>query len=214
MSKLDVTGKQLKLWNKFVLFLNEVVDEGEEIIDEAKKDETESGEVKLVYTLADESEVSVDSEGYVRDGESNLMLVGEHLLLDGNYLVVDADGKFVETREGVETEPEIVEPEIALEEEEEEKEEEEKEEEVKYEVEVNDVVYEVEKEVKELIDELQAKVEETLEENLAFKKQIENYKKRMPSTSPTTAQKNPLSQSSKTNQKVTLAEAIAKLNKR
>lgn len=100
MDKLDVTAKQMNLFQKFIAFMNEVSTEAEEIADIAKKDEAESGEVSLKYYLDDEHYIEVDAEGFARDEEYNLVAEGEYLLADGNTLVVDANNKFVETRAG------------------------------------------------------------------------------------------------------------------
>ena len=98
MNKLDVNVKQMSLLQKFVQFLNDVSQEAKDIADEAKKDETGSGEVSLKYFLDDEHFVEVDAEGFVRDEEYNLVAEGEYKLADGNVLVVDANNKFVETK--------------------------------------------------------------------------------------------------------------------
>ena len=98
MQKLDVTGKQLNLFQKFIGFLNEVSAEASELADIAKKDETESGEVSLKYYLDDEHYMEVDAEGFVRDEEYNLVAEGEYKLADGNIIVVDANNKLVETK--------------------------------------------------------------------------------------------------------------------
>ena len=45
MDKLDVTAKQMSLFQKFIAFMNEVSAEAKDIADVAKKDETNSGEV-------------------------------------------------------------------------------------------------------------------------------------------------------------------------
>ena len=98
MSKLDVTNKQMNLFQKFIQFMNEVSSEAAEIADIAKKDETDSGDVSLKYYIDDEHFIEVDAEGFARDEEANLVAEGEYKLADGNVLVVDANGKFVETK--------------------------------------------------------------------------------------------------------------------
>lgn len=98
MNKLDVNAKQLNLFEKFINFMNEVSAQAKDIADEAKKDETNSGEVSLKYWLDDEHYVEVDAEGFVRDEEANLVAEGEYKLADGNVLVVDMNNKFVETK--------------------------------------------------------------------------------------------------------------------
>ena len=97
MKKLDVTSKQLSLFEKFITFVNEVSKEAEDIADIAKKDEMESGEVELKYWTDNEHFIIVDKEGYARDEENNLVAEGKYTLADGNVLVVDKDNKFVET---------------------------------------------------------------------------------------------------------------------
>lgn len=97
MKKLDVTSKQLNLFEKFISFVNEVSKEAEEISSVAKADEMESGEVELKYWLDNDHYILVDKEGYVRDMENNLVDEGKYKLADGNVLVVDGDNKFVET---------------------------------------------------------------------------------------------------------------------
>lgn len=97
MKKLDVTSKQLNLFEKFISFVNEVSKEAEEISSIAKADEMESGEVELKYWLDNDHYILVDKEGYVRDMENNLVDEGKYKLADGNVLVVDGDNKFVET---------------------------------------------------------------------------------------------------------------------
>ena len=106
MQKLDVTSKQLNLFQKFINFLNEVSSEASEIADIAKNDETNSGEVSLKYYIDDEHYIEVDAEGFARDEEYNLVAEGEYLLADGNVFVVDAGNKFVETKAKAEVEDE------------------------------------------------------------------------------------------------------------
>lgn len=98
MSKLDVTNKQMSLFQKFIQFMNEVSSEAAEIADIAKKDDTDSGEVSLKYYIDDEHYIEVDAEGFARDEQANLVAEGEYKLADGNILVVDANNKFVETK--------------------------------------------------------------------------------------------------------------------
>lgn len=95
---MDVTNKQMSLFQKFIAFMNEVSSEAAEIADIAKKDEAGSGEVSLKYWLDEEHYIEVDAEGYARDEEYNLVAEGEYKLADGNVFVVDANNKFVETK--------------------------------------------------------------------------------------------------------------------
>lgn len=70
--------------------------EADDLADVAKDDETDSGKPYLIYELAEGGEVWVDSDGYcTKDGEQ--MPAGEHVLKDGNFLVVDDAGQMVIT---------------------------------------------------------------------------------------------------------------------
>lgn len=99
---LQVTYSKMKnnldLFQKFIAFLNEVSQEADGIADEAKKDETNSGEVSLKYYLDDEHYFEVDAEGLVHDENGEQVAEGEYKLADGNVFVVSTDGKFVETK--------------------------------------------------------------------------------------------------------------------
>lgn len=97
-NKFDFTEDKLSLFQRFIAFLNEVSIEADGIADEAKKDETNSGEVTLKYYLDDEHFFEVDSEGFVRDENGEPIAEGEYKLADGNVFVVSTEGKFVETR--------------------------------------------------------------------------------------------------------------------
>lgn len=88
----------LELFQKFIAFLNEVSVDADGIADEAKKDETNSGEVSLKYYLDDEHYFEVDAEGFVRDENGEQISEGEYKLADGNVFVVSPEGKFVETK--------------------------------------------------------------------------------------------------------------------
>jgi len=64
----------------------------------SKADTTASGTPYVVFVLADGKEAYVDEDAFVTlDGEQ--MPAGEHTLANGNLLVVDEQGQFVETRE-------------------------------------------------------------------------------------------------------------------
>lgn len=77
----------------------------EDLVDEAAKDETDSGEPYLIFPLEDGSEVYVDADGFATlDGEQ--MPAGEHALADGNFIVIDDSGMLVIT----EAEPDAAEP--------------------------------------------------------------------------------------------------------
>lgn len=98
MAKFDFDEKRMNLFQRFVAFLNEVSQEADDIADEAKKDETNSGEIELKYYLDDEHYFVVDGDGFVKDENGNDIAEGEYKLADGNVFVVGTDGKFVETR--------------------------------------------------------------------------------------------------------------------
>lgn len=87
----------LELFQKFIAFLNEVSVEAEDIAAEAKKDETNSGEIELKYYLDDEHYFIVDGEGFVRDENGEKIEQGSYKLADGNVFTVDENGKFVST---------------------------------------------------------------------------------------------------------------------
>lgn len=88
----------LELFSRFIAFLNEVSQEADNIADEAKKDETNSGIVELKYYLDDEHYFTVDGEGIVRDENLNPIEEGEYRLADGSIFVVGGGSKFVETK--------------------------------------------------------------------------------------------------------------------
>lgn len=74
-----------------------------------KADATGSGEAFVVFVLADGKEVYIDQDGFVTLDDEQ-MPAGDHKLADGNLLVVDEQGQFVETKEpsGKNTNPEEV----------------------------------------------------------------------------------------------------------
>lgn len=66
-----------------------------------EKDTTDSGDPFVIYTLATGQEVQVDADGLATiDGVQ--MQAGEHKLSDGNILVIDESGMFVEVKEASE----------------------------------------------------------------------------------------------------------------
>ena len=67
-----------------------------------KADAMASGIPYVVFTLSDGKEVYVDADGFVTLDEEQLP-AGEHPLADGNILVVDEQGQFVETKESAES---------------------------------------------------------------------------------------------------------------
>ena len=96
----------LELFQKFIAFLNEISVEAEDIAQEAKKDETDSGSIELKYYLDDEHYLTVDGEGIVRDENMKPVDDGEYRLADSNVLVVD-NGRFVETKTVAEDENKV-----------------------------------------------------------------------------------------------------------
>lgn len=97
-NKFDFTEEKMNLFQKFVAFLNEVSQEADGIASEAKKDETNSGEVSLKYFLDDVHYFEVDADGYVHDENGKQIVEGEYKLADTSIFVVDSEGKFVETK--------------------------------------------------------------------------------------------------------------------
>lgn len=71
---------------------------------EADKDETDSGTPLLIFTLADGGEIEVDAEGYATLEDGSTVPAGEHALDDGNFIVIDDDGKLVVTTEEADAE--------------------------------------------------------------------------------------------------------------
>lgn len=70
--------------------------EAEALVDEAEKDETDSGTPVLAFTLSDGGEVLVDSDGFCTlNGEQ--MPAGSHELNDGNFINIDDAGMLLET---------------------------------------------------------------------------------------------------------------------
>lgn len=71
-----------------------------------KADSTTSGTAYVVFTLPDGKEIYVDAEGFATLDDEQLP-AGEHPLADGNILVVDDQGQFIETKDAatVNTDP-------------------------------------------------------------------------------------------------------------
>ncbi|MBF0574558.1 XkdF-like putative serine protease domain-containing protein [Dysgonomonas sp. GY617] len=63
-----------------------------------KADATTSGVAYVIFTLADGKEVYIDADGFATLNEEQLP-AGEHPLADGNILIVDEQGQFLETKE-------------------------------------------------------------------------------------------------------------------
>lgn len=87
------------LFSKMITMLEgDSTADAEAIVEEAAKDETDSGEPVLIFELADGGEVYVDADGFATlDGEQ--MAAGEHALKDGNVIVIDDSGNLVVTQE-------------------------------------------------------------------------------------------------------------------
>lgn len=67
------------------------------ISDVEKADITTSGIAYIIFTLADGKEIYIDADGFATiEGEQ--LPAGEHSLSDGNILIVDDQGQFVETK--------------------------------------------------------------------------------------------------------------------
>ncbi len=67
-----------------------------------KADSTSSGTAYVLFTLADGKEVYIDADGFATLDDEQLP-AGEHPLADGNILVVDDQGQFIETKEAATT---------------------------------------------------------------------------------------------------------------
>ncbi len=63
-----------------------------------KADATASGTAYVIFTLADGKEAYIDADGFATLDDEQLP-AGEHPLADGNILIVDDKGQFVETKE-------------------------------------------------------------------------------------------------------------------
>jgi hypothetical protein len=69
----------------------------EGLVEEAAKDETDSGKPFLIFDLAEGGEVYCDEDGFCTlDGEQ--MPAGEHALDDGCFIVINEDGELVLTQ--------------------------------------------------------------------------------------------------------------------
>lgn len=67
------------------------------INDVEKADTTTSGTAYIIFILADGKEVYIDADGFATiEGEQ--LPAGEHSLSDGNILIVDEQGQFIETK--------------------------------------------------------------------------------------------------------------------
>lgn len=68
-----------------------------DIEDVTRADATGSGEAFVLFTLADGKEVRIDQDGFATI-EGQQAPAGEHKLSNGNLLIIDEQGQFVETR--------------------------------------------------------------------------------------------------------------------
>lgn len=215
MSKFDFNQKKMSVFQKFVMFLNEITDEVKDIEPLADADKEDSGEVVLKYKLDDDKFIEVKPDGTVWGWDGVQLTDGEYPLEDGSILLV-TDGKFNGTKnqEEATNNEGYVEPEIAQADEdgekkeeektaEEPKEEEKKEEEVTQEgeelvpFEIGGVTYEIPSAVVDYINSLSATSE-------TFRKEIVQIRQRIPSTKPTVT--NPISQSKE--EKVNLYDKV------
>lgn len=67
------------------------------LVDEAELDQTDSGDPYLIFTLEDSTEIRIDSDGYAIDAADAQVPPGEYALADGNFIVIDEEGKLVVT---------------------------------------------------------------------------------------------------------------------
>ncbi len=70
----------------------------ENVAEEAKKDETDSGTPYLIFELGEGGEIWVDEDGFCTLEGGEQMPAGEHALADGNVIVVDDNGMLVITQ--------------------------------------------------------------------------------------------------------------------
>ncbi|KAA6343657.1 hypothetical protein EZS27_008662 [termite gut metagenome] len=105
--------KKKSVLEKFVkYFLEDETEEKTDSIEEIKKkDKTDSGEAVMIFQLYDSSELIVDEDGYTTMWGMQ-MYEGEHKLYDGNLIVIDKDGNFVETKTATDEETKEVEPKV------------------------------------------------------------------------------------------------------
>ena len=104
-SMFDIKAKDMTMLQKLVMFLNENVNQSsasekaEQILDEVKGDETDSGVVELKYYLDDEHYFTIGDDSFVYDEQGNKINEGRYRLADGNIFIVSPDGKFDHTEE-------------------------------------------------------------------------------------------------------------------
>lgn len=100
MSKVNQTpnNNKMQMNNQKKTLLNKLADLILGTEDVQRKDSTKSGEAYVLFVLSDGKEVYVDQDGFATLDEEQ-MPAGEHKLADGNLLVIDKDGQFVETQQ-------------------------------------------------------------------------------------------------------------------
>ena len=104
-SMFDIKAKDMTMLQKLVMFLNENVNQSsasekaEQILDEVKGDETDSGVVELKYYLDDEHYFTIGDDSFVYDEQGNKISEGRYRLADGNIFIVSPEGKFDHTEE-------------------------------------------------------------------------------------------------------------------
>lgn len=82
-----------KAWKTFLT----TEQEAEGLVEQAAKDETESGEPAMIFDLQDGNQVYVGDDGFAKLNNESQMAAGEHQLADGNIIVIDGDGYLVVT---------------------------------------------------------------------------------------------------------------------
>ena len=100
LSKVNQTSKtkNKQMNNQKKTLLNKLADLLLGTEDVQRKDSIQSGEAYVLFVLADGKEVYVDQDGFATLDDEQ-MPAGEHKLADGNLLVIDKDGQFVETQQ-------------------------------------------------------------------------------------------------------------------
>lgn len=89
----NMNKKRLSLIDKLAMAMVSKLN----ITDVESTDKTGSGVSYTIFTLADGQEVYVDADGFATLDDQQ-MAAGEHNLADGNILVIDTEGQFVETK--------------------------------------------------------------------------------------------------------------------
>lgn len=103
LSAQDPKKEKKTVKERIKALFEDTVTEAEDLVDQAAKDETNSGEPYLILPLAAGGEAFVAADGFCTlDGEQ--MSTGSHELANGNFLVVDEGGMMVITQTESETE--------------------------------------------------------------------------------------------------------------